>query len=227
MNKFPLKYTFLLIISLLSSYTNLFSQVKFEKEWLNNPLIYLNEIENQCIYLETDTYALPTQGYCKQLFNAYASATISNKTGWKAGINNVIVKRIDIVYTKYPFHRKDWITNYNQLLAARLIELFEIDPGLNHPSIEYRLCLQTACATEEKAEKLFHGIVIQFELKDMTKKKPEQTKNQVIPAYNSGIKEFEEEYEIPSTSNSGKKTTKSKKVKLDCPDFRTKKRKVN
>lgn len=212
-----------MVINVLLAINGVFSQPKFMPEWLDNPLDYLSEIENQCSSFETDTYRLPDKGFFKQLYNAYASPIISNKNSWKSGMNNIVVTKVEIVYTKYPLHRKDWITNYNQLLAARLKELFSLDNSLNQKDIEFCLILQTKCKTESAAKDFFHGIVIHFELKQQNEVK---RRNEIMVDYLPEIR-AEEQYNHPPITHPNKKDIKKTKSNQDCPDFRIKKRKVN
>lgn len=70
---------------------------------------------------------------------------------------------ISIVYTKYPLKKEDWVTNYYELLANRLKELFTVDSSLNDNSITWRFIMQTEGKTEDEAIKLFHGIFISYQ----------------------------------------------------------------
>jgi hypothetical protein len=97
------------------------------------------------------------------LENGYALYSIIDKDKWDRLKHNVDVTSVDIVFSRYPFNKEDWITNYYKLLASRLIELFSIDPSLNSTEIKWRLVLQTSCRSAAEAQGLYHGVVIGYE----------------------------------------------------------------
>jgi len=218
-------FVFLLIISMISFGQPANSQVRFLPEWLLNPAKYAKEIETACNYREEELFALPVSGHYKQLFNAYAQATIANPDSWKSGMNNVEVQSIDIVFSKYPKQKEDWITNYYSLLANRLSALFAIDPELNSNKIQFNLIVQTNCETEEATKTLFHGIVIHFNLIDKSAAKgpKKRTEIQSEPRINpvNDVQDFE--YTQKPQRNYPKKKEKKRTVKQECPDFSKKK----
>lgn len=93
------------------------------------------------------------------LRNGYASSTFVNAENWKSSTNSRITA-IDLVFTAYPVHPDDWLTNYQTLMSKRWQTLFELDSLFDSPGIEYRLVLQTDCPDEATAQSLFHGFVI-------------------------------------------------------------------
>lgn len=91
---------------------------------------------------------------------AYAESSIANSedsTNWQGKK----VVQVDIVFTKYPLKREDWLTAYDVLLQRRLKALHDVDPALfADSSITWNYVLQTDCNTEPEAKKLFHGVVV-------------------------------------------------------------------
>ena len=104
----------------------------FEYKWLDHPDQYSPKLEECFSYKEIPEYdvnVLPR--WSEILVNGYAQHKIANGHQWRGGITNRAVLRIDVVFTKYPFEKKDWITDYYWLLSNRLLELFKLDPDLN------------------------------------------------------------------------------------------------
>jgi hypothetical protein len=136
----------------------------FDGNLLENPRGYSEELLKLFSYLETDSFAMPeNMSEAIVLANGYASPIISDRKSYNFDKDLFKVKRIDIVFTKYPLHKKDWLTNYYDLLAWRLKELFAIDSTLNKADIEWGLVLQVQGKTAAAAKGLFHGIVITLE----------------------------------------------------------------
>jgi len=136
----------------------------FEQQWLDNPVAFYNEIENCFQYNEIDTFRYDSAAHSVLLVNGYAKYAINNKSNWKLNVKGRKIKTITIVFTKYPFKKEDWITNYYELAANRLKELFSIDSTLNSNEIRWKLLLQNNCKTGKEAEKMLHGILINYEI---------------------------------------------------------------
>lgn len=137
--------------------------VYFPSQMLHNPRENAGELLSLFAYNETDLFEpAPDAGIIK-LANGYASARIRNNEDYTLNHDSARVTRIKIVFTKYPYHKQDWRTNYFDLLAWRLKALFELDPLLNDPAIEWELVLQTRGETDAQARQLFHGIVLYYE----------------------------------------------------------------
>lgn len=218
------------IIFMFLGVSIMIAQERFMNSWISNPIDYKSSLEQQFSYMEVPVYQTPEKGFFKQLENGYASSEIKNPSQWKAGLINIRVTSIDIVFTKYPQLKSDWITNYHKLLADRLSALFLLDPSLNDLSIQYRMVLQTDCKTEKDTKAFFHGIVIHFELKEPEKK---TTKSQIqkndFNAKSNPASLYDTEFEYvrkPRQNIKDKKKTKRDLPKQDCPDFSTKRRKV-
>jgi hypothetical protein len=153
-----------LLLLLVVFHPAAFTQDRFLNGWLEKPLDHTTELDSQFTYTEVPVYEFPQNKFYKALENGYASAVLIQPENWTPGLVNIQVKEIDIVFTKYPFKKSDWITNYHRLLASRLQELYKIDPSLNSQQISYRLVLQTDCKNERQTKTFYHGIVIKFEL---------------------------------------------------------------
>ena len=178
------------IILLLFSSLSLNSQIKFNPEWLDHPGNYTKELESCFEYKEIPVYASEESIYLTFLKNGYASAVFENPEKWITNVSNRRVKQITIVFSKYPYFKEDWITNYHLLLSRRLKSLFQLDPTLNSAQIEWKLLVQTNCKTEEDALKLLHGIVIKCEYIPI-----EEIKKQKIAA------QAQTERELPKQTN--------------------------
>ncbi len=158
------KFFSALLIALLGI-GNLFAQNKaklFTEEILFEPILNSDWFDETLTLTEIVSYPNIDENKTIALANGYATYLIDNKNLYlESGIFNFYVPvAIDIVYTKYPFNRIDWITNYYILLAQRVKALLEMDSTLNTTKIDWQLIMQTKCMTESDAQKLFHGIVI-------------------------------------------------------------------
>lgn len=222
-----MKFRVLLLFSAFLQ-LSLSAQVKFNPVWLENPLQYTVELDQQFEYIEIPVFKMPEKGFFKELENGYAKADFVNPSKWKAGLVNIKVSQIDIVFTKYPFKKQDWITNYHALLSERLKVLFALDPSLNDSSVEYRLVLQTDCKTEEQTKTFYHGIVIYFNLIEADTKASNKQLHQNISTKGNHPEYLQIDYDYvrkPQQKIKAKKKEKKAAPKQDCPDFSTKKRK--
>jgi hypothetical protein len=92
----------------------------------------------------------------------YASYFIQNPEVWKNESHLKTIYQVDIIFTKYPFHKKDWITNYDSLLSHRIKAICALEPTINPSKIKWNLVLQTNCKTEAEAKNLFHGALLHY-----------------------------------------------------------------
>lgn len=69
---------------------------------------------------------------------------------------------VQIIFSNYPKNKDFWRTNYYDLLANRLKELFSVDPSLNSRKLNWKLVLQTECSNTSQASSLFHGILVGY-----------------------------------------------------------------
>jgi len=138
-------------------------ELYFENSWLQNPRVHSREITERFVFEETDVYHNGNDSMVIRLTNGYALAPIINKGDYAYDKTRFKVAKIDVVFTKYPFDKKDWLTNYYDLLAWRLLALFGLDPSLNNTDISWNMVLQTDCKTAGAAKQMFHGIVLYLE----------------------------------------------------------------
>lgn len=164
---------------------------RFEQKLLDNPKQYSVQLEKLFRTIETKKVSAKTQKSTFALENGYAKYDISNAEKWLDLRDQVKVKEIHIVYSKYPKDAQFWLTNYHELLANRLKSLFEVDPELNDNSIKWMLVLQTDCETQEEAQKLFHGILLKYdkltpkEIQERQKKREAEEQQPGKPNYTS------------------------------------------
>jgi hypothetical protein len=204
---------------------------QFSQDVLDNPRINATLIDGLISYTEIIKFTGTTVRNAVVLKNGYASAVILNPHDWKPGISGRIIRSIDIVFTRYPLKKENWLTNYYDLLAGRLKELFKLDPGLNDKRIVYRMVVQTGCITDSEAREYFHGIVIRYEDEpavksiaypsrkrdDITRERLKMINNQVTDSafkYDEYIDFFEDQ--LPADQDS---ITRPSPSKLKCPDF--------
>lgn len=135
----------------------------FGRDLLDNPREKAGMLLDKFSYTETEIFAKPSDSLSIALENGYARAPIINAQEYDYDATRYRVAKVDIVFTRYPYNKRDWLTNYYDLLAWRLKALFEIDQFLNDSSIEWGLLLQTSCKTAPRAKELFHGIVLYLE----------------------------------------------------------------
>jgi hypothetical protein len=153
------------LILLLSISSLLFSQnenKKFASYVLSNPQqnshLLLKQFNKKEILVFKDTI----KEKHVVLTNGYAQYRIKDKQKWDSYNDEKTPYKVDIVFTKYPRLRKDWITNYYSLLANRLKELFSIDSTLNRNNIEFNIVMQVNCFSAAETKKMYHGIVIYY-----------------------------------------------------------------
>jgi len=165
-----IKLIIFLLISLLSVNYVFSQEKKFTKDVIEHPKKYAEHFEQLFNLNEIGTYdTTPTKGKVI-LENGYTKSRIKNSKAWTPYRKNIVVTQIDVIYTKYPVNKEFWRTNYYELLARRIKELFSLDSTLNSSDFEWNIILQTDCKTEADAKKMFHGISIHyFEIDDFEK----------------------------------------------------------
>jgi len=209
----------------------------FSDNILNSPRNNASDLEKLIRYSEILKFTGHAIKNAVVLENGYASSEILNSRLWQPNKAGRKVLFIDVVFTRYPLKKEDWLTNYYDLLTDRLKELFKLDPALNDKDITYRMTVQTGCLSDEEARNYFHGIVIYYE--DIRTDKPavyptqkrdaitqerlKLLKNQV-PDSSINLNEYIRYYDeqLPVDDDEVEKPTKSKQK---CPDF-SKKRKL-
>jgi len=153
---------------LLSVFVNAQHIKKFSKDILEHPRNYGEKFERLFNLNETPKFNKEDDAHKVILENGYTRYTIKNAKDWPAYNKNIVVTQIDVIYTKYPKNKDFWRTNYYDLLANRIKELFKLDSTLNSTDFEWNIILQTDCNSEAQAKTMFHGISITyFEMEDM------------------------------------------------------------
>ncbi|HEX8548601.1 MAG TPA: hypothetical protein VF691_16685 [Cytophagaceae bacterium] len=114
---------------------------------------------------EVPVYELNTSNTSQvTLYMDYASHSIRNTEDWKAvDTTNTFISKIDLVFTKYPISKTDWITHYDSLQRDRIDALARMDGRVRGKDIIWTFILQTDCKTEIEAKKLFHGAVLTYQ----------------------------------------------------------------
>ncbi|MFP4289892.1 MAG: hypothetical protein ACLFQS_11605 [Bacteroidales bacterium] len=135
----------------------------FSIEHLENPVPSGTLLVDRFEYRETDVYEKQNRKDVIYLENGYAAAKIRDVENFPIDKERYSVAKVEVIYTKYPLRKEDWITNYYELLARRLEALFSIDSTLNSSEIEWSLVSQTECTTAHDAKNLFHGIALYLE----------------------------------------------------------------
>lgn len=160
----------LIVLFLLNlySFSQKYSAPIFTSEILETPSMFIKQYEEIFGYNEISRFKEISTIHKLILENGYAAYTIKKPEGWTNIKVGKKVKSVSIVYTKYPRKKKDWITNYNELLANRLKAIFKMDPELNKSDIKWYLLLQTECKSDKEARTFFHGIVITYESTGVT-----------------------------------------------------------
>ena len=161
MKHYSLGIIFLIVSKFLVAQSS--AVVKFPISVLENPVVNAVWFDSIIPIEFVDSYKPEVLTNNTLLENGYAIPFISNGIDWKKMYYGANPISVSIVFSHYPLKKEDWITNYYELLADRLKELFAIDPFLNTNDINWRLILQTDCKNGYEAESLFHGIAIEFE----------------------------------------------------------------
>jgi len=142
--------------------------LQFNPKYLESPILHSNWYDSSLKVEYITSYNNSLDSSSCLLVNGYADYRIQNPNDYLSKVKNYDVSKIDILFTDYPKRKEDWITNYYELLANRVKELFVIDPSLKTKLIEWKLVLQTDCNTGNKAKKMKHGLIIYFTPKKVT-----------------------------------------------------------
>jgi len=204
----------------------------FLNEHLENPVPSGTLLLDRFQYQETDVYEKQNRKDVIYLENGYASAKIRDVENYLIHTEKHKVSKVEIIYTKYPLHKEDWLTNYYDLLARRLKQIFSIDSTLNSSEIEWFLVSQTECRTAYEAKNMFHGIALYLEPLSATKKvapplTEQQRKERELPPLieNMGFITKEEKHPDQFKSKIEFGSTGNKKRQMDprdlkCPTWR-------
>lgn len=118
--------------------------------------------KNNFSLVEIPVFQPSSLDHCEILEMGYASHIIRNPEVWENHNRTRQVYKIDIIFTKYPYHKKDWIIHYDSLLEKRIRAICSLDPAIDRYAVTWNLILQTDCRTEEEAKNLFHGAAIWY-----------------------------------------------------------------
>lgn len=167
-------YTFLLLFIIINGVSAQNNYKKFDLELLDKPQNTGKAFERKFNSMTISKFEPDSFMNFIILENGYSKAKIANAEAWPPKEKKYRVAEIQAVYTQYPKDKDFWLTNYHDLLAERLKELFKLDPTLNDKRIEWTMVLQTACNSEKDAQKMFHGFAIYYApvIDDTIKDKP-------------------------------------------------------
>ena len=143
---------------LITTYT--LSQEQFSNEILNNVKKYGTDVEKSFQITETANFQIDTNNSII-LKNGLRSSNYLNPSSWESIKEEVEVKSINIVFSKYPIRKNGYSMNH-KLLFNRLKNLFLIDPLLNDSIIDWNIILHTNCKNDIQVDSLFHGIIIEY-----------------------------------------------------------------
>jgi hypothetical protein len=156
---------FFLFISFVSlpSFAQEKSELRIPFEVLNNPIDSANWFNSNIEITHIKRYISEKVEGELFLENGYAVYEFVDRSEWGLLPKNIKVKSIDLIFTKYPYKKEDWITNYYVLLSNRFKELFSLDNSLNSNSVSVRLVMQTEVRSGEQAMGMLHGFLIRYE----------------------------------------------------------------
>jgi len=157
-----IKFFSISIFILLGFFVHAQQNKKFSNDILEHPRNYGEKFERLFNLNEIPKFNKDDTANKVILENGYTRYTIKNAKDWPAYNKNIVVTQIDVIYTKYPKNKEFWRTNYYDLLANRIKELFKLDSTLNSSDFEWNIILQTDCNSEAEAKKMFHGISITY-----------------------------------------------------------------
>ena len=112
-----------------------YAQIKFSKEVLEQPQKEGTHFERKFNSITISKFQPDSFLSVAILENGYSKSTIVNPQAWPIKGKKVKVVEVQIIYTLYPKDKDFWMTNYHQLLAARLKELFKLDSTLTDKKI--------------------------------------------------------------------------------------------
>lgn len=189
-------FLFIMLISTLVAFGQ--GEIMFTKRVLDNPIENSQWFDSNLELVYIDAFEAQNSTQTTYLENGYVKHQFLDGSNLRGSHWGATPVSIDVVYTKYPFSRVDWQTNYFTLLANRLKELFLLDSSLNSTSIKWRLVMQTDGKSGSGAKGLFHGIVINYTPQALAslpvitpyfKLKPSQVETKAISAFRAYVDE--------------------------------------
>ncbi|MBN1989649.1 MAG: hypothetical protein JW783_09660 [Bacteroidales bacterium] len=140
--------------------------IKFSEAILINPIKHSSTFDTLFYTEEVPSFEATHEGNTILMENGYALHKLQSTellaSALEQGAEPVA---ITIIFTKYPLHQKDWITNYYTLLSNRIQALLSIDSTLNRNDIIWKLTLQTKAQNGNEAKLMFHGIEVKYKEK--------------------------------------------------------------
>ena len=180
-----MKSLFILFLSISFS-ISIVGQQRFSSDILNSSRKYGASVEQSFKIEETYIFKKDTTKNKIYLTNGLRSSKYINPQSWTSISQDLEVKSITIVFSKYPIRRNGYSMNH-KLLFNRLKNLFLLDPYLNDTNIQWKIILQTHCIDDDQVDSLFHGVVIEY--------KEEKDEEEVIINIDSTVT-----YSVPLTN---------------------------
>src|ERR1022692_619430 len=137
--KIKYAFSFLNILLLISGISAQTRSEKFSKELLAHPSSSGKVFERKFNSITVSKFIPDSFSNFVVLENGYSKSKIINPSLWPPKEKKYKVSEIQVIYTQYPKDKDFWLTNYNDLLADRLKELFLLDPALNDNRIEWTM----------------------------------------------------------------------------------------
>ncbi|XOV68167.1 MAG: leucine-rich repeat domain-containing protein [Fluviicola sp.] len=148
----------------ISAANQLFSQQRFDVNLLNSPYKNGAAIASKLETKEVYEYEMPQHG-ALVLQNGFRKHNFINADTWHQLKDSVVVKKVQVVFSKYPIRNGEYKEIY-PLLFNRIKATINLDPSLNHSEIIWERVWQTHCENNAQVDKLFHGVVIHYEKKN-------------------------------------------------------------
>lgn len=149
----------LLMLLLLPAFA--LAQQRFQPERLRQPARYGVETAAKLKEVLVEEFHTDPKAHVFLLPNGLRSPIYQYSEAYQKLRDSIVPYRVDIVYSRYPVVNGVYKEFY-ELLSNRLINLFELDPELNQPEIEFRKVLQTHCESDEQVNTLFHGVAVWY-----------------------------------------------------------------
>ncbi len=138
-----------------------FGQQRFEPTLLNNPKANGPSVAEKFVTTEVYEYQMPTEN-AVVLKNGFRKHGFVNASDWLSIKDSVTIKKVQIVFSKYPVRNGVYNEIY-PLLFNRIKATIDMDPSLNHTDVIWERVWQTHCENNAQVDGLFHGVVIHYE----------------------------------------------------------------
>ncbi|MCU0430675.1 MAG: hypothetical protein MUF42_11990 [Cytophagaceae bacterium] len=74
---------------------------------------------------------------------------------------NALLKKVELIFTRYPLDPERWIRDYDSLLQKRMEAVVRLNPYA--AQCPWKLILQTKASNDSIARKMFHGVVLYYD----------------------------------------------------------------